>query len=593
MSGSTIWAPIGDKGPDGDQGPPGIQGPVGPVGPPGPGAEAFAQYVLDIANTADSTKGTALVGKAARVADSIAELRTLSKNGSKRVFVFGYYAVGDGGGGPYYYDPADTTSLDNGGVVIVAADGGRWKLVNYGETNLYQWGCIGNGVFVNNTQVQNAVDWAAAGAYVVKVPSCIGFRLTATIASNGNPRLVGEHIQISKDIGQNLNAQGLGSWFFLDHTGIGFNFNNGGTVVKRVWIELIGTYRTQPVPGAGVYTPTNHNYDFVFYNCDSIVRDIVFWNSSKGILIDATPSTSQSRGDISGIYGCPLMIGITINFIADVLRLDNIHFWPYLSSNTRVADYIRDNSIGIQSYRCDNAICTRYFTYAYKYSLYIGTNSYGTSGKFKLSNADFDAWGVTAIFIDGQGASFNIEQCVGQGQSSSLSSNFLEFATTSNGCNGSIDNSDIGYCSGNIVRVGGGVNNVLRIGSNMRMYQWNGSGAGFPAIGCTTGNYVELSTMPYFTAPFNNGPNLDTAGNIKGRVELDAVVYTTDAAGKCSIVTGMGREATNIYPSVINSSTPLVAQQTGTANQLLVSNVGNGTPLASQLVTMSALIVFK
>lgn len=43
-----------------------------------------------------------------------------------------------------------------------------------------------------------------------------------------------------------VRVLGLG---FIDHTGVGFRFNKDGVVVKRPWIELIGTYRTQPDPG--------------------------------------------------------------------------------------------------------------------------------------------------------------------------------------------------------------------------------------------------------------------------------------------------------------------------------------------------------
>lgn len=83
-----------------------------------------------LANTTDLTKGISLVGGSVRSLETIAELRTLTKLGSKLAFVKRYETGKLGGGGYYYLDESDTTSADNGGTIIVnASDGGRWKLI--------------------------------------------------------------------------------------------------------------------------------------------------------------------------------------------------------------------------------------------------------------------------------------------------------------------------------------------------------------------------------------------------------------------------------------------------------------------------------
>lgn len=79
------------------------------------------------------------------IVDSISALRAVDKTKFTRVFVTGYYSVGDGGGGQYWYDSTDTTSADNGGTVIVAADGGRWKLPTVGAVTVKQFGAKGDG----------------------------------------------------------------------------------------------------------------------------------------------------------------------------------------------------------------------------------------------------------------------------------------------------------------------------------------------------------------------------------------------------------------------------------------------------------------
>lgn len=54
MAGSTIWAPVGDKGPDGDKGPIGDKGPTGDQGPPGPGMEDFMTKAELLLNSGSS-----------------------------------------------------------------------------------------------------------------------------------------------------------------------------------------------------------------------------------------------------------------------------------------------------------------------------------------------------------------------------------------------------------------------------------------------------------------------------------------------------------------------------------------------------------
>ncbi len=75
--------------------------------------------------------------------NSIATIRTLNKSVNTYAYALGYYTPGDGGGGMYRYDATDAVSADNGGTVIVAADGARWKLIQYGQVATGQFGIIG------------------------------------------------------------------------------------------------------------------------------------------------------------------------------------------------------------------------------------------------------------------------------------------------------------------------------------------------------------------------------------------------------------------------------------------------------------------
>lgn len=114
---------------------------------------------LDLSNTADVSKGMAVIGRGGQVVKTIAELRALLITSvSKHAFVTGYYVQGDGGGGPYWYDSTDTTSADNGGTIIVATDGGRWKLVATGSVSVKQFGAKFDGIADATANIQKALD---------------------------------------------------------------------------------------------------------------------------------------------------------------------------------------------------------------------------------------------------------------------------------------------------------------------------------------------------------------------------------------------------------------------------------------------------
>lgn len=151
-----------------------------------------ASLILDLANKTDPAKGVALVGGAARVVDSIADLRLLPSTGSQTAIVLGYYTKGDSGGGDYYFDASDTISVDNGGSVIVATDGGRWKLRHSGEISAAQFGVIFDGATDNTIAIQAAIDSLGSNDYyesgakggIVNLPKGIGL-ITNIVLKNG------------------------------------------------------------------------------------------------------------------------------------------------------------------------------------------------------------------------------------------------------------------------------------------------------------------------------------------------------------------------------------------------------------------------
>lgn len=125
------------------------------------------------------------------VVSNIIDLKAVDKTKFTQCFVQGYYADGDGGGGMYYYDSGDTTSVDNGGTIIVATDGGRWKLMTFGQPySVLQFGAKPDYITDATSAIQDAIDALGAEGGIVTVEG--SFRI-ADLTINSNVTLRGNN----------------------------------------------------------------------------------------------------------------------------------------------------------------------------------------------------------------------------------------------------------------------------------------------------------------------------------------------------------------------------------------------------------------
>ena len=262
-SSATIWAPSGEQGPDGNPGPPGPPGPQGPPGPPGEGGADFAQFILDLQNSTDPTKGVNLVGGAGRAVNTIAALRAAANLKTQTYTTLGYYAINDGGGANYYLDPADTTSADNGGTVIVATNGLRLKLVHNGFITLRQWGARGNGTTSDSAVLQAAVTAMGVSNFVLLLSPGNYLCTTAVILPASNATIIG------------VGNKSVLSW---GHTGNLFNSVTTGTTYASYH-----TFEKFKIIGTVARATVSYAFNFASGLIRSNFRDIeMVWNGVEG-----------------------------------------------------------------------------------------------------------------------------------------------------------------------------------------------------------------------------------------------------------------------------------------------------------------------
>jgi hypothetical protein len=167
----------------------------------------------DLSNTADPTKGAALVGNATRQVATIAVLRTQAGLFSgEQVLLKQYSTAAVSGGGGFWWDSA-STQADNSGTIIAVTGvpTGRWKRIftKHLEFNATDFGVVGNAFYrdaVNKVFWQDAAKtlaptddtaamtalFAAAHTLTTSVPDKIWIDL------NGRSCYITDNIVISK-----------------------------------------------------------------------------------------------------------------------------------------------------------------------------------------------------------------------------------------------------------------------------------------------------------------------------------------------------------------------------------------------------------
>ena len=113
----------------------------------------------DLLDNVDLSKGAAIVGRAVRHINSVAELSTVDgRYDGDEVYLAGYFAGSPGiGDGILRWDASSTATADNGTIFQSVAATGRWKRP-LGKAVFLEWfGIVGDGVTLEDSKVRAAV----------------------------------------------------------------------------------------------------------------------------------------------------------------------------------------------------------------------------------------------------------------------------------------------------------------------------------------------------------------------------------------------------------------------------------------------------
>ena len=507
--------PTGAQGLQGSAGAQGLQGPTGPTGAQGLQGPTGAQGLQGPTGPTGPSSSTGPIKQVSTLND----LKAVVKGSFVQVSTMGYFSIGDGGDGTYTYDSTDTTSVDNGGTIIVATDGGRYKLVYGKYVHLEQFGAIGNSTGVTNSgtdntaRIQAAVTWASSNTNSPELWTKSGmFRLTAPIVCNGPITINGIRPR-TKKVGA-VDFAG-GTWFYFNHTGKGFIFQNANGYYTDIELRNFGTCRNQPESVAN-WAPNNNDYDIWCFGVNDVdLNSITTLNPTYGVYIGGNQTNTAGRLGVYNFRAQPFKVGIMIDTVYDVVRLDQIHIWPFWRDDAVIESYQMNNLDAIYSIRNDNPMISNVFTIYARAGLRIGQSANGGSSKIHLVNADFDR-GNRGIWIDNtvtNGCTGQYDNITHQGETGKDAMGIFIEGNNSTLQFGSFSTE---RCSSNGVRVEG-TGNVLTF-NHARIINFDQVGINFPAIEAYNDNYITLATRPFIK---NNGGTIFTKYAPTGVIIVD------------------------------------------------------------------------
>ncbi|EML1597814.1 hypothetical protein RVY52_002553 [Burkholderia cenocepacia] len=431
----------------------------------------------------------------APVVSNIAMLRLIDWSTTSSGFALGHTLPGDGGGGQYFPDFTDTTTADNNATVLVATDGTRVKLQVLLYVTTGQFGAKRDSTGINSTgtddttAIENALQWVCDRNRAYKLIASPGVhRLTRTLRPTA-PFTIEGTSPAPKNVGE--SAIGGGSWFYFDHTGKGVSMINSAGDFKGVHIEQLGTIRNQPALGPG-WAPNNNDFDFYSERVDDIFyRDVMLLNPTQGIYVN---KTNNGRVDFERVRGQPFRVGIQVDQMYDVMRVNDVHWWSYWHDDPILWAYCRANCDGMRLYRVDSPIVESYFAINCYSGIRVAQSTWGSTTKMQIGNITVDL-SKYGIWWDSSvaGASAQIGNMEFQSTTPAIPGSKAIYIQA-NGAQIEINKLSSILTGTSAVRVEG-ANNTLRLGE-VRAQLYDQDATGTPAIDCTTGNRVFISGWP-------------------------------------------------------------------------------------------------
>lgn len=449
---------------------------------------------------------------------------------------------------------------------------------NRDVVSVKDFGAVGNGIADDTDAVQKAIVEAIADGFALYAPAGI-YKLSTEMVGANPFTLFGDNCAPYLN-NSTPTTRGGGTWFYIAHTGKGFNINSAGQFSSTNF-KTFGTFRDQPAPAPG-WAPTAHDFDIYLNNGDLNIRDLTLLNPTKGIY---QTMTNNGRLWIDGLRGQPMGIGLDIDETMDVARVGNVHFWPYWANDSNVHFYTKANLIAARMARCDNPMVWNFFTIYPKYGFAFIGNAAGFTQRAQLGKIQIDNFGTTAINIAAGADGTSIEATGLLGYSGSGITQGIVCAA--NNCliqASNIRMSLLGFCASSI---SGGTGNIA-LYTNWIVDGYNGANNNSPCFFTAAGNntYVDgtLKATAINAAPIINSPSTGSVGKIMAQGSWSIVNPSTSTVVTHGLGYTPAAHQISIQPNSAPNSTLGLYVDTVTSTQFTVRGNPVGTVNGSWVI---------
>lgn len=155
------------------------------------------------------------------------------------------------------------------------------------------------------------------------------------------------------------------------------------TITENATLQGFSIYYPEQLPN-GAAPPSPYPYCIAMRGNNPALLDVELLNPYQGI-----DASKNQRAMIRNVHGQPLSIGLYVDEVYDVGRIENVHWNPWWSFKTPIYDWQRQNGIGFVFGRTDwhSVLNTFCFGYAVGYR-FIETPKGFCNGSFVGIGAD-------------------------------------------------------------------------------------------------------------------------------------------------------------------------------------------------------------
>jgi len=278
----------------------------------------------------------------------------------------------------------------------------RRQLLTDRGVDVRDFGAVGDGVANDAPAIQAAINALGSAGGVVNLGART-YRLASAIVVNaGAVRLVGQGFNEG-------GSPGAGTWLTVDQTSFTpLTFNS--TAARGSAVVNLAVRQAHTATQNAAWAPTNYGWFFRVENCLGGVDfdNVLLSGVNRGIFI-----RNSGRTDLRRIRGQVFTAGIEVDEAYDTVRLANIHFWPFWSSNDHVVRWQQANGDALIFRRVDGVFVDQSFVLGYRSMFRFSSSAAGYTQKFSIGQAyaDFVRHGllVEAAGTDGQIDSMTVQ----------------------------------------------------------------------------------------------------------------------------------------------------------------------------------------